>query len=399
MKKGKVFVFIGIIVCCFVALVVFIPADGPDFLVRCHNQVWFSLFGKTCSPDIFKGKNGELFLKANLDEITGKMLENNFSCVEEAQKHAQHNVESTLALVDSLHRRGKTFLFIFAPTKTAVYPEWMPRNYREHIADFSLEEYYIQLFKENHIPHIDFYHYFQTYKDESPYPLYTPMGSHWAQHTMPMVADSIFRYLEALTGNPYPTVVRADNSLSTQYTVHDIELEEPLKLLFPLKRPALPEGFGILNDTVDGNERPKLLVVGDGNFTQLKLSCFKQAFSEWDFWVYNKYYQASRPNSDWGELEYYPHRYEVLDGADIVMVVVSAPYLYKYMFGFEQTAYQLWAQGPVDNEKAIELKIEEIKSVKEWYDAIVNQAEELGITVEDNLRRNAKYILDQQQQK
>ena len=37
----------------------------------------------------------------------------------------------------------------------------MPQKYQEQISDFSLEEYYIELFEENDIPHIDFLSYFK----------------------------------------------------------------------------------------------------------------------------------------------------------------------------------------------------------------------------------------------
>ena len=38
--------------------------------------------------------------------------------------------------------------------------------------------------------------------------------------------------------------------------------------------------------------------------------------------------------------------------------------------------------------------IKSIQSNAEWYDAVVRQAEERGLTVEENLRRNAVYVLE-----
>ena len=149
-----------------------------------------------------------------------------------------------------------------------------------------------------------------------------------------------------------------------------------------------------MRDTLAPDERPKLLVIGDGNFTPLKNSSFTQAFNEWDFWIYNKYYQASRPHCQWGYLEFFPQRYEILEGADVVMAFVSADYFYHYLFDIEETAYRLWAHGPLSEEELIDMKMNEIKSNPEWYDAIVKQAEERGIGVEENLRNNAIYVLN-----
>ena len=345
------------------------------------------------NPEVIQGRHGELFLRSNVWEVTGELCATHFASVDEAKSQARDHVDATKAFVDSLHRHGKEFLFVFVPTKPSVYPEYLPQEYRDRIADFSLEEYYIQLFQERHLPHIDFYHYFRDIKDTVSYPLYTLTGSHWAQHTMPMVADTVFRYLETLTGKPYPTVVRAE-TLTTQYTVQDQELEVALNPRRPLRKPALPDGHFVLRDTLAPDERPKLLVIGDGNFTPLKNSSFTQAFNEWDFWIYNKYYQASRPHCQWGYLEFFPQRYEILEGADMVMAFVSADYFYHYLFDIEETAYRLWAHGPLSEEELIDMKMNEIKSNPEWYDAIVKQAEERGIGVEENLRNNAIYVLN-----
>ena len=264
-----------------------------ELFIRVYNQISYSCFGKISNDNILEGANHELFLKMYLEEVTGKRLYWFYSSVEEAKADAQKNVEATKTLIDSLHSHGTTFLFIFAPSKTAVCPELMPQEYQEAISDFSLQAYYLQLFKENDLPYIDFLSYFQSIKDNFPYPLYTRTGTHWAESTIPMVADSIYRKLEETTGYRLPSIDYLDDNITADYSVQDGELEGNLNLLFPLDKPALPRPVFALKDTL-GADRPNLLVIGDSYFMQLRQSCFVDAFNHWDYWKYNRDIASSR---------------------------------------------------------------------------------------------------------
>lgn len=362
--------------------------------------VWILLLlgSIACNPpsneNVLVGRHQELFHPMFIRDITGQRLLWDYANEDEAKADARAKVETTLTLIDSLHRHGKEFLFIFAPTKTAVYPEYLPRKIRRQVSDFSLEAYYIQLFKENNIPHIDFYTYFQDLKKTYPYPLFSRTGCHWAQGTMPLVGDTILRKIEDLTGMQLPDIEIIDINLTTDYTAQDAELEL-LPDSNPPPRKPLPRPLCALKDT-SGKDRPKLLVVGDGDFVPLKKSCFVEAFTQCDFWCYNRDIYSTRPDFTPSKLEEYPFAYEMLEEADVVMGIMTAPYFYQYFFDFEETAFRLWRNGPLNNEEILERKMEEIKKNSDWYEAIVKQAQERGIPVEENLRRNALYVIQTQ---
>jgi len=358
-----------------------------EFFIRLYNQFSYSCFRQINNDNIKEGRNHELYLKMYLDEITGKRLKNDFGSVEKAKTIAQQNVEETLRLIDTLHSHGTKFLFVFAPSKTWVYPENMPKAYRDHIIDFSLEDYYIQLFKENHIPHIDFLNYFKSIKDTATYPLYPRTGTHWAESIIPFVADSIMKKLESITAYDLPSVKYIDENLTTDYSVQDGELEASMNLLFPLKKPAIPKPVFALTDTI-GADKPNLLVIGDSYFTQLRISPFVNAFNHWDVWVYNRDVNSSRNAYNWKELKQVYEAPKILKEADIVMAIFTAPMLYNYMFGFTQTAQELYQKTP------LQITIDEIKANAQWMQAIKKQAAERGLTFEENLQRNARYTLE-----
>lgn len=310
-----------------------------EFFIRNYNQVLYSCFHKITNENIAEGYDRELFLKdMYLNEVTGDKVQKKFGSVDEAKAVAERAVRETLILMDTLQRHGKYFLFVFAPTKTAVYPEKMPQYYQDHLSDFSLEEYYIQLFKENNIPHLDLYSYFKSISDTVTYPLYTRLASHWAESTIPWVADTIFRQLEAVTGYHLPSIHIIDNNITTDYSDYDHELELSMNLLFPWPKPALPRPVYELQDTI-GKDRPNLVIVGDSYFDQLMFSCFKDAFHQWDFWkrmaiVYSPQYWQVR-------FEDVPNTSRMLQQADIVLAISTAPSLYNYLFGFTDKAYDL----------------------------------------------------------
>ena len=369
-----------------------------EFFCRCYNQLAYSCFDITDNDNVVKGKKKELFLLGNLKDVTGEMLESHYSTVENAKADAQKNVEATRALVDTLQQHGTSFLFVFCPTKPAVYPEYLPNSYKDNLCEFSLTDYYIELFKENDIPHIDFYNHFKAIKDTVAYPLYTRLGSHWAESTMPFVTDSILRKLEEVGGYKLPKVNYIAPNLSREYSDQDGELEPSLNLLFPLAKPEVPRPEFTLTDTV-GTDRPKLLVVGDGYFVPLRHCRFTDAFAYWDYWMYNRDIQSSRPFYNWKRVNELFDAAEVLEDADIVLVVYTSNYLFNYMNGFTQSAQELFQNGNTSDQGAINGIMDSIKGNAEWYKAIEQQAQERGITVEENLYRNAEYILQTEKTK
>lgn len=358
-----------------------------EFFIRSYNQLAYSCFDHITNDNIVKGDDQQLFLKMYLNDVTGATLTKHYQTIENAKAEARKNVEETLRLIDTLRQHHTHFLFVFAPSKTGVYPETLPQYYKDHASNFSLQEYYIELFKENNIPHIDFLNYFRTIKDTVSYPLYSPMASHWAESTIYFVADSILRKLESVTGFQLPSIKVVDYNITSDYTDYDGELESSLNLLFPLSRPAMPRPILALTDTV-GKDRPNLLVTGDSYFDQLMFCCFKDAFNHWDFWQYNQHVYSYRG--------YYRVPFatvldtpSTLKEADIVLAIFTAPMIYQYMFDFPSKAYGMYKV----NETEILSMMEIIRRNETWYNAVVEQAEKLGITPEENLRLNAIYFI------
>lgn len=359
-------------------------AGFREFFIRCHNQVAYSCFGKIANKNIVKGNHDEFFLKGNIDDVTGKLLKSRYGTVDNAKADAQKNVQETLTLIDTLRKHGTEFLFVVCPTKPAVYPEYLPEPFQDSLSDFCLADYYVQLFKENGIPHIDFYNYFKTQKKTFPYPLYTRTGTHWAASTMPFVCDSLLRKLEEISNFKLPSIHYSDPNLGSKYTEQDGELERHLDLLFPLAKPKVPRPVFTLQDTA-GKNRPNLIIVGDGYFVPLEKTCFLDAFNSWNYLKYNDYVVSSHSEYNWKHFKDMPEARQLLENADFVVAIYTSNYLFDFMNGFTQTAIELYQK---DDKEALNAVMETNKDNPEWF-----QAKERGITVEENLRINAEYVI------
>jgi len=359
--------------------------------IRAYNQCLYSLFKKTTNDNIVFGENGELYLEMYLHEVTGKTLKDCYGSEDYFKSRARKDIEKTLVLIDSLRRHNTAFLFVEAPSKTWVYPEYMPQPYRDSIMSFCVQDYYTQLFEENGIPHIDFLSYFKSLKGKTEYPLYSPYGTHWAESTIPFVADSILRKIESLIGQEMPHIVCLDENLQTRYSKQDGELEDLMNLMFPLRKPALPQPIMALSDTT--LRKPNLLVIADSYFIQLQESAFADCFNRCDYWKYND--EVITKDIEFkGKVSEYLEAYKTIDEADLIMVINTAPYAYNYMFGFCETANLAFLDHDHQRmEKLIEETIERIKGSTEWYESIRRQAEEEHRDLDSLLRGHARYAI------
>lgn len=368
-----------------------------ELCIRSYNQCLYSLFGKSSNDNIVRGENKEMYLEMYLNEVTGKSLKSCYGSEGYFKARAQKDIEKTKVLIDSLSKHNTAFLFVEAPSKTWVYPEYMPQAYRDSIMPFCVQDYYTQLFKENDIPHIDFLSYFKSLKGKTEYPLYSRYGTHWAESTIPFVTDSILRKIGSLIGQEMPRIVCIDENVTTTYSKQDGEIENLMNLLWPIHKPALPQPIMALSDTT--LRKPNILVIADSYFIQLHESVFADCFDRCEYWKYNDEI-ITKDVQYLGKVRDYLEAYNVINQVDLVMVLSTSVYAYNYMFGFCETANEAFVDrdGKL-KQKKIEETIERIKSVPEWYESVKQQAIERGVDIEEMLRRNAIYAIEMDKQK
>ncbi len=368
---------------------------GRSFYVRCYNQLMYSCFHVVTNNNIVIGKGGEMFLKQYTDDVSGVTLREKFVTVDSARNVALRNITRTKELIDTLKAHNIPVLIVLAPSKTSVYPEFLPDSIKP--ADFSLQREYARLFDKYQIPCLDFQPVFSKLKEKAGYPLYTKYGTHWSHGTIPMVADTLLRCISSAIQKPMPHITLIDSNITRKYKPSDKELEATCNLMFPLRHPPMPMPVYALSDIPANYQKPNLLIVADSYFTQLENSPFTEAFENVDYWKYNETSFSKRTDRS-GPVEYLDH-YTIIKEADVVVIMFTTMFAYDYLFGFAETALKAFERGEGysagDNyEGKINFIIQRIKSDPKWLRQVEKQAKEKHISVEENLRLNAEYVYE-----
>jgi len=140
-------------------------------------------------------------------------------------------------------------------------------------------------------------------------------------------------------------------------------------------------------------------VIADSYFIQLQESAFADCFNRCDYWKYND--EVITKDIEFkGKVSEYLEAYKMIDEADLIMVINTAPYAYNYMFGFCETAnFAFLDHDHQRMEKLIEETVERIKGAPEWYESIRKQAEEEHRDLDSLLRGHARYAIWMDQQR
>lgn len=363
--------------------------------VRTYNQVLHTFFHESSNNTLVRGKHGHYYLKQYTDDVTGVTLRQRFGTADSARRAAYQHVMGTLRLMDSLKKYNTELLIVLAPSKTAIYPEFLPDSMQQRISQFSLQEAYGALFEKYRIPHIDFITLFKQMKKTATYPLYTRYGTHWDAATIPFVCDTMLQRIAEVGKFKLPRIQYLDSNISKRYALKsDYELEGTANILFRMKRERIPNPTFRLRDT-ERCAKPKLLVIADSYYTQLQGTCFEDAFEVVDYWKYNETGFSTQPGRS-GEVVLLD-RYKTITEANVVVIMFTSMFAYDYLFGFQEMAMKVLEAGSdYDPETAIQNIINRIKADPKWYDSVKKQAKERKVSVEQSLRDNAKYVLENQ---
>ncbi len=361
--------------------------------IRTYNQLMYSCFHESTNQNIVFGKGGNLYLKQYTDVYTGKTLRETYGTLDSARLAMRHNVEETCRIIDSLKRFDTDIIVVLAPSKPLIYPGCLPDSLQQAHFPFSIQEEYAKLYQQAGVEHINFVSLFRQLKRESPYPVYTKFGTHWAYSTIPFVADTILQKIADVKNRPMPHVVYGDSNISHRYKGSDRELEGQLNLLFPLRHDKIPTPEFTLQKS-GKFKKPNLLVVGDSYYTQLDNTEFVKAFNQVDYWKYNEEAFSLRRDR-LGKIPYL-NRYEIISEADVILVVFTDMHAYDYFFEFIRTVDRTLEDGPDSDAKAeIRQTVERIKASPEWFEKVQQQAKEQNISLEECLWNNAEWVYEQ----
>jgi hypothetical protein len=355
-------------------------------LIRLRNQFDYSLFRYTEAPGVVIGKNGMLFIESYIQNCRGSVFK--------GETQIKNDVRRIRMIQDELKKHNVDFLLIFAPGKATFYSELIPDRYWQR--PLTNYQYYMKTLAGSGINFIDMNAWFCSLKGKTKYPLYPLNGTHWSTYGIGLAADSMFRYIEKLRNIDLPDLSWDTVTMSDSMRYADNDVGELLNLWCPVKQISMP--YLHFHYNKEGKTRPHVISIGDSywwGFTYTGIT--SKVFSKDNYWFY---FRDIMENEIKTGLVAEANLREQLFNQDIVILMVTEATFQLFPYGFTEEFFENCM--PLIPEVFLMKRkhyIEKIKSKPAWYEMVVKKARARGHTIDDQLKRDAEFLIEQEEKK
>lgn len=358
-------------------------------LTRLYNQMAWSLFRAPQNKTIFVNDDNWIFNDFTIKHFYRQSVYDFAYDNEKALKKIDGDVKMLCQLQSLLKEYGVQFFVCLAPGKDMVCAEHVPEvkgfDRQEGIRAIDI---YPSLFDSLGINYLDFSKYCMEIKDTVSYPLYLKSSSHWSTQAAVYAADTLFRYMESLSGFNLHGFSYSEPYLDKTRNP-DADLEEVMNLLWPIET-GMNYYTNVSIDDDSTAVTPNWLVVGDSYFWEWQYNLpLDQLFDKCHYWYYNSSVFNDPLHSNVGQVDLLRE----LLSMDIVMLLYSPTNLYNLNRDFLTKAlFSFYFEDSVVEDKLERIK-QDIKNTPEWCANIVREAESNGQDPEEAIDNNAKYLL------
>lgn len=307
------------------------------FFIRVFNQFRYSIYREATAHGCMIGRERVLYHTGYYEAYIGS---NSIG-----REKTREQVGKMKYIQDRLEEKGISFLYVMAPGKVSVYNEYLPAYLDDEACDTSNNKLVARECLEQGVHHIDFATYFKSMKDTIAYPLFPKGGVHWSGYGTSLAADSIFPYLEEISGKDLRDFsAHPGYEANGEYVWTDNDIEKSFNLLFPMQSWTLynPD-VRFEEDTSKVSDR--ILLVGD-SFTQSLFffyDYFNSLFTDesrlWTGYALSLWYDKQ------GETVFYEYekdkshiKEEVLQ-FNYVMILTTEINTHNFGFGFVDDLY------------------------------------------------------------
>lgn len=308
-------------------------------IIRFYHQYCWDFYGKEYVSYIYSGKERWLYYDHNIKDYYGTEMYNWYPDAEAARKGYEQEVRLMNKVRGILDEYGVTLMTFIAPSKSIVYPEYLPR--REHDTNsLNARNYFIKRFAETGMPCFDMNDYFLLMKDTCSFYLFPPTGDHW-NFSCVYATDSLLRFMERQR-DIRMTKIEYGNEWHNTCRIGDDQnrdLEGELNLLRPIKfNPKFDykeSDYWLTSDST--TVKPSALFIG--NSFLLRTMAYvppKEVFSDFQFWYYNRviYQDVNKIIDSVNTL----NRLDYLLDADYIVWFSSSSQMYRATEGFAEDA-------------------------------------------------------------
>ncbi|XOV66059.1 MAG: hypothetical protein ACFHU9_10525 [Fluviicola sp.] len=363
---------------------------GRPRMVRINNQLEWWLFKSTNVDNVIIGKNNYLYEQSYIDAYYGSDF------VGDAV--VQDKIAKLNRIKDTLESRGVKLLVAFAPGKGSFYPEYFPDKVRIKKSRTNYQAYR-EAFAQTDIHFFDIRSWFESMKHTSKYPLFPKTGIHWSSYGEVLSADSLIRIMNNLTVETQLNTIQIDAIHTSKYAYNrDDDIEESMNLLYNIKDSVLgyPE-FHSINHSA--KRTTSVLTIADSYFWGMFNWGAQEYFENGPFWYYNREIYPESFTEQTFVQDLIDLSYEV-EKNDVVLILFTDANLKDFAYGFIDRLFDEYcSNGREKREMRISKIIEDIHNTPEWLETIKAQAKKEGIPLEDALRKNAVYLMEQEKKR
>lgn len=308
-------------------------------IIRGYNQYCWDVFRKEYVSFTYVGKKNWLFYGHNVGDYYGTEMYEWFADKEEARNHYEKEVRLLNKVRQILAQYDVTLLTMIAPSKSSIYPEYLPRRDFD-TTSLNARSYYLSRFAENGMPCLDMTEYFLRMKDTCSFYLFPPTGDHWNFSTV-YATDSLMRFMEQMRGIRMPRIEYGNEWRNTCCTGDDknVDMEPDLNLMRPIRYNHKFDYKECDYDVVCDSACTKPIVLAIGNSFIFRIKNYvppRKACSHFDFWYYNRvaYQGVEEVIDSVAQID----RLGVLLDADYILWSSSASQMYRATEGFAEDA-------------------------------------------------------------
>jgi hypothetical protein len=357
-------------------------AGFRPLLIRLRNQLDYSLFNMIRSGGVVIGKEGCLFLESYINNYCG------------IEFQGTGRIDSEVRQLSLIRRQLKSknvdFLMILAPGKASFNRELIPPRY--HKLPITNYEYFSRKLAASGMNLIDVDAWFRKLKGHSAYPLYPKNGVHWSSYAVALAADSMVRYIERLRGIDMPEINFERVHVSDTMRFSDNDAADLMNLLCMPRNIPMPYPEFRYKET--GKHKPDAIIIADSYWWGFITSGIsRNIFGKARYWFYGKdIYDDETKVGAVASIDIHKE----LEKQEVVIMLVTEATWMLFPFGFTEAFLKDFKpETTADQELQLEKMIENIRRDQDWYRAIIAKAARNRIPVEEQMRIDALFLIDQ----
>ncbi|MBA3971855.1 MAG: hypothetical protein H0X46_06860 [Bacteroidetes bacterium] len=303
-------------------------------LIRLRNQIGYSFYKEMNTEGIVEGKENTLYDHGYITTYLG----NDFV----GDSVVNKKVEMLGYVQAELKKRNIDLVFVMAPSKPAVLPEYIPKRYDLTKKTKSNYDAFTSAFEKHNINHLNITKFFLKRKGIERYPLFTKCGIHWSGYGATLAADTTFKYIENLRQIDLPDYYDAGGEKTPVPRDTDNDLGELSNLLYDIPSAEMYYPKMVFKNDAS-KTKPNLLIIGD-SFTWTWIGFYgfiPNLFSDKTaFWYYNHEIGWSKSLNNGTLTKDLDLKKEVLS-RDVIMIINTEPSLKNAGMFFIEQMYEL----------------------------------------------------------